>query len=220
MTQFDGKLILGSRSPRRLELLSYLVPPAQIVVIPPRATDEAGFDGLHDRAAIEQRLREIARTKCNDVRAQLADGWLALLTADTVIVGAHDDGSLAVLGQPPGQDWQDTVREWFERYYLGRTHLALTSVCIAAPDGRTDECLVASEVRFRADAQPFLDWYLSTGEPQGKAGGYALQGAGSLFVEQVIGSISNVVGLPLRETAATLQRLHPEFGFSPREAAG
>lgn len=220
MTQIDGKLVLGSRSPRRLELLSYLVPPAQIAVVPPRATDEAGFDGLHDRAGIEQRLREIARTKGNDVRTQLGNGWLALLTADTVIVGTHDDGSLAVLGQPPEQDWQDAVRGWFVRYYLGRAHLAMTSVCIAVPDGRLEECLVASEVRFRADAQPFLDWYLSTGEPQGKAGGYALQGAGSLFVEQVTGSISNVVGLPLRETAELLQRLHPGFGFSPREADG
>lgn len=220
MTQVDGKLVLGSRSPRRLELLSYLVPPAQIAVVPPQTTDEAGFDGLHDRAAIEQRLREIARAKRDEVHTQLANGWLALLTADTVIVGTQADGSLTVLGQPPAQDWQDAVCEWFERYYLGRAHLAMTAVCIATPNGRCEECLVASEVRFRADARPFLDWYLSTGEPQGKAGGYALQGAGGLFVEQVTGSTSNVVGLPLRETGQMLQRLHPGFMFTPGDAAG
>ncbi len=215
MTATIGKLILGSRSPRRLELLSHLVSPGQIVVHPPRTADEVGFDGLCKQSGIEQRLQEIARAKNDDVRAQLPAGWIAVLTADTVIVGTNDDGTLAVLGQPPEPDWRNTVREWFHRYYLGRTHLALTAVCIAAPAGRIEETIVSSEVRFRADSQPFVDWYLATGEPRGKAGGYALQGAGSLFVEHVTGSISNVVGLPLRETAEILERVHPEFGFSP-----
>src|SRR5690349_16639017 len=68
-----GKFILGSRSPRRMELLAQIVPAERITVLPPRSSDEAGFDGLHDWANIEARLREIARTKCDDVVAQLAN---------------------------------------------------------------------------------------------------------------------------------------------------
>ena len=64
-----------------------------------------------------------------------------------------------------------------------------------------------TDVTFRADAKKWLDWYLDTDEPLGKAGGYALQGAGSLFVEQVTGSISNVVGLPLEAAIECLNEL-------------
>ena len=76
-----------------------------------------------------------------------------------------------------------------------------------------------SEVTFAADGGPFLDWYLSTGEPRGKAGGYALQGAGGLFVERVDGSPSNVVGLPLRETWELLREAGVEVGFTGPPAA-
>jgi septum formation protein len=74
-------------------------------------------------------------------------------------------------------------------------------------------------VTFGADGQPFLEWYLATGEPRGKAGGYALQGAGSLFVERVNGSPSNVVGLPLRETWEVLREAGMEVGFTGASAA-
>jgi septum formation protein len=57
----------------------------------------------------------------------------------------------------------------------------------------------------RPDVEPWLDWYIATGEPQGKAGGYAVQGAGSVFVTKIEGSYSNVVGLPLEETLALLR---------------
>jgi len=205
MTTAVGNIVLGSRSPRRLELLSYLIPPDRITVVLPRQSDEADFDGLHTEAAIRIRLQEIARTKNDDVRSQLSAGWLAVLTADTTIVGQTDDGQPVVLGQPPDDEsWRDVVRGWFRDYYFGRTHAALTAICVLAPSGRRFEQVVRSEVTFAADGEQFLDWYLATGEPRGKAGGYALQGAGSLFVERVIGSPSNVVGLPLRETREAL----------------
>lgn len=213
-------IILGSRSPRRLELLSCIVPPDRIIVVPPRQTEEADFAGLTTEAAIETRLREIARTKNDDVRSQLSPGWQAVLTADTTIVGRTDAGQPVVLGQPPDDDsWRDVVRGWFRDYYFGRTHAALTAVCVTAPDGRRFERVVRSEVTFAAGGEPFLEWYLATGEPRGKAGGYALQGAGSLFVERVHGSPSNVVGLPLRETWEVLREAGAEVGFTGPPAA-
>lgn len=207
------KLILGSRSPRRLELLSLLLPRDRIEVRAPSDPSEAGFDDLTEVAQIEQRLAEIARAKNVDVATQPACSDSAILTADTTIVGLGEDGRPAVLGQPPEDDsWKDVVRDWFERYYLGVWHTALTAICLRTPDGRLHEALSRTEIRFRSDGRDWLDWYIATGEPRGKAGGYGLQGAADIFVQQIIGSPSNVVGLPLRETAALLQR----WDASPR----
>lgn len=163
---------------------------------------------------------EIARTKNDDVRSQLTPGWQAVLTADTTIVARTDTGRPVVLAQPPDDDsWRDVVRRWFRDFYFGRTHAALTAVCVTAPDGRRFERVVRSEVTFAADGEPFLEWYLATGEPRGKAGGYALQGAGSLLVERVNGSPSNVVGLPLRETWEVLRDAGVEVGFTGSRSA-
>lgn len=202
----DLHVVLASRSPRRRELLGLLIPPDCIAVLPPRDSTEAGFDDLHDIGLIERRLQEIARAKCKDVTAQIAnrshqlpyDRVDAVIAADTTIVATDAAGRPVVLGQPPeGEAWGDVVRQWFREYYAGRTHLALTGLCVTAGDGRSWERVVRTEVTFRPDIDRFLDWYLASGEPRGKAGGYGLQGAGSLFVTRVEGSLSNVIGLPL-----------------------
>ncbi|MBW3539099.1 MAG: Maf family protein [Planctomycetes bacterium] len=201
----DTRIVLGSRSPRRLELLRLIVPAARIDVVPPRSAEELDFHDCRDLSAIDARLLEIARRKCDDVLAQLGDRpsadaggeWL-VVTADTVIVADDVEGRPVVLGQPPREDWEATVRQWFVEYLLGRTHLAATGVCVAKQDGRRTERVVHSRVSFHDDRER-LEWYIGTGEPQGKAGGYALQGAGSVFVAAVEGSVSNVIGLPLRE---------------------
>jgi septum formation protein len=228
---FDGlRLILGSRSPRRLELLRLLVPAEAIEVVPPRSAEEPGFDGLNDWDSIACHLADIARAKCDDVLDQVRQRGVSgpsraaasasrcavppiVITADTTIV-VHENGDrLLVLGQPPANDtWRETVRGWFRDHYSNRTsrnrtHTAVTAVCVAGLDGRREERVVRTEVTFVAEAEKWLDWYLSTGEPRGKAGGYALQGAGSLFVERLEGSPSNVIGLPLREVAEMLREV-------------
>jgi septum formation protein len=209
MTSLDPRLyVLGSRSPRRLELLRQIVPPEAIEVRPPRSTVEDDFVGLADWAAIEGRLLEIARAKCADVSEQIdskPNGTTVLITADTVVVAGPSDGRLRVLGQPPEDStWPDVVRSWFQTQYAGRTHLVATAFCVAWPGRRVVERVVRSTVTFHDDVDRWLDWYLATGEPRGKAGGYALQGAGSIFVSRVDGSLSNVVGLPLRELLEVL----------------
>jgi septum formation protein len=206
------RFVLGSRSPRRIELLRLLVPADAIDVLPPRSADEPGFDGIHDWPAIERRLTDIARRKSDDVLDQLRsrgarDGSETVITADTTIVVSGSDGRLLVLGQPlDDETWPNVVRSWFRTHYFGKTHAAVTAVCVAAPDGSRQERVVRSRVTMSADGERWLDWYIATGEPRGKAGGYALQGAGSLFIEQIEGSASNVIGLPLRELAEMLGR--------------
>ena len=191
-------IVLGSRSPRRLELLSLLVAPKRIVVLPPTDPDEPGFEGLRGDPAIRDQLLQIARMKNADVRARAECPRDALvLTADTVIV-AGQPGAYEVLGQPPtGDHWKSTVRRWFHSHYFGQTHRALTAVVLSDAMGNHRERIVETSVSMGPENAALLEWYLNTGEPLGKAGGYALQGAGSVFITHVAGSLTNVVGLPL-----------------------
>lgn len=220
------RYILGSHSPRRLELLRLLLPPHQIDVIPPAASEEPGFDGLVRWPDIKARLQAIACQKSEDVWRQLSADQrenAVVITADTSVIvdglGRNLSATtimqstpLLVLGQPPHDDtWRSTVREWFQRWYAGRTHVVATAVRVTGPEGWVEERVCTSAVTFRADVDRWLDWYLTTDEPLGKAGGYALQGAASIFVKRVEGSLSNVVGLPLE----TLLELLPPDRMQP-----
>lgn len=200
------RYILASRSPRRLELLQQVVHPVLIEVRPPATSEEASFGDCTDLPAIKQRLQEIARHKAEQVRAALNAEEAGmhevprtlLISADTTVVVTGHNGEPVVLGNPPENDeWREVVSDWFVHFYAGRTHSALTAVYVTTPDGRFAERLVETRVTFHSDIDRWLNWYLLTGEPRGKAGGYALQGAGSVFIERVEGSLSNVVGLPL-----------------------
>ncbi len=201
-------IVLGSRSPRRRELLSLLVPAERIVVLPPTDPDEPGFEGLVDEASIRRQLLHIAHLKNTHVRArQECPPEALVLTADTIIV-AGEPGAYVVLGQPPATpEWQQTVREWFHSHYFGRTHRALTAVVLSHPDGQLIERIVETHVTLGPENVALLEWYLATEEPLGKAGGYALQGAGSVFVSRVEGSLTNVVGLPLEAVREMLAEM-------------
>jgi septum formation protein len=211
----ETSFILASRSPRRRELLGLVVPAEKIVVVPPRDAAEADFEGLHDLPAIECRLAEIARAKATDVARQLSTKdvqtgtmRVVVISADTAIVATGADGRLHVIGQPPDDDsWSQTVRRWFRDYYAGRTHLALTALCVLETRGPSAERIVKTEVTFIPDVEPHLSWYIGTGEPRGKAGGYAIQGAGSIFISEVTGSLTNVVGLPLEALLEIFEEL-------------
>ncbi|MCA9074165.1 MAG: Maf family protein [Planctomycetaceae bacterium] len=209
----SDRIVLGSRSPRRHELLAHLIGADHILVCPPLDTNEAPIENASSVDDVSRQLVCIARTKLDDVVAQIeqrepAIKCAAILTADTVIIGFDEQQRPHVLGQPPSDDtWPDVVRDWFTRYLLRSRHLAITALCASRPGDEVIERVVTTEVTFRSDGGDWLDWYLSTGESKGKAGGYGLQGAGSLFVERIEGSPSNVIGLPLRETAEVLRQL-------------
>ncbi len=218
-------IVVGSRSPRRLDLLSAALPDRDFVVCPPLNADEPDFDDVMTLAGFESRIGEIVAAKLADVLQQLtvndvaaqsqvtADEF-AVICADTTVIVTDDAGRPLSLGQPPeGGDWQAVVADWFRRYLAGRTHTVMSAVSVARcchSTGNTKvlDLICSTQVTMRSDIDGWLDWYLATGEPIGKAGGYAIQGAGSVFVTKLDGSYSNVVGLPLEETLTMLRELN------------
>lgn len=211
-------VVIGSRSPRRLELLKLIVDPQRLVVMPPKNADEPDFEGLDTLPEFETRCAEIVELKWQDVLQQiqlqqkLRHGCV-VVCADTTVITEDRSGSLLALGQPStSADWSNEVRLWFQDYLAGKTHTVLTAVKIGLVDELNDTpvslnqtCL--TRVTMHEDLDHCLEWYLATGEPIGKAAGYAIQGAGSVLVRKVEGSYSNVVGLPLENTLEMFRKL-------------
>ncbi|WP_437206810.1 Maf family protein [Planctomicrobium sp. SH664] len=197
----DFEVLLGSRSPQRLQLLSLLFPRDRIRVAPPLDADEPGFSGISTFEEICRQLQAIASRKLQAVlEEQRPFPQSLVITADTTIVAQATDGRYCVLEKPDGPNWQQIVRSWFRDYYFGRVHQVATAVSLRLPDAlQIQEFVSVTDVRFRPADEALLDWYLQTEEPLGKAGGYGLQGAGGMFVESVHGSLSNVIGLPVEK---------------------
>jgi septum formation protein len=192
------RLVLASQSPRRRELLAQL---GLALEVRPSDADETVHPGEPPRAYV---LR-VAREKARAVPGEL------VLAADTAVVLGDE-----VLGKPA--DDADAAR--MLRALSGTEHEVLTAVVVMRRDGSPPlelDALVATRVRFARLSEAEIGWYVATGEPRDKAGAYAIQGAGGAFVLSVDGSVSNVVGLPLAETAALLRRAGLAL---PWEAAG
>ena len=176
------ELVLASRSPRRIELLARIglqphVDPADI--------DETPL--LHeDPVAYVQRL---AREKASTVQQRHVTA--TVLAADTTI-----DLGGQILGQPADEHEARLML----RQLSARTHRVHTGVAVSRPDG-IQSIVATSLVTFHPVTDETLEWYIGTGEWQGKAGSYAIQGVGSTLVEGFRGSLTNIIGLPLRETA-------------------
>jgi nucleoside triphosphate pyrophosphatase len=208
-----GRVFLGSRSPRRRELLSSIIPEDRVVVSVPDDPSEQGFDDCRTHAAIEARLDEVVSAKRAAVMQQLRnlpcdalDDSDAVVVADTIVVAVGNDGVPCVLGQPVADNWNITVRGWLRDYLSGRTHGVWTRYSVsfgAAGDSRT----VRTAVELESLSEAMIDWYLSTGESLGKAGGYAIQGHASAFIKRFDGSLTNVIGLPLFELADAMVEL-------------
>lgn len=185
------KLILASGSPRRRELLAGL---GLAFEIRPVDLDETPLDGEDPRAYVSRLAAAKARARTGPEEVTLA--------ADTIVVL---DGEL--LGKPenPGE-----ARDMLGRL-AGREHQVLTGVAVF--DGAAERLVAGLEpsmVTIAALTAEEIAWYVATGEPLDKAGSYAIQDLGALFVERVEGNYTNVVGLPLPLT----YRLFEELGFN------
>ena len=182
------RLILASASPRRLDLLARIgVVPDAIV---PADVDESVPKGElpRDHAA------RLAREKAVAVAA--AHGDDLVLAADTVVaVGRR------IL---PKVEDESTLRACMV-LLSGRRHRVLTGVALALPGGAVRERLVETMIAMKRLSAEEIDFYAAHGEWRGKAGGYALQGYGEVYVRHIAGSYSNVVGLPLAETRVLLK---------------
>ena len=184
------RLILASASPRRRELLRMASIPLEI--IPSRAKERF----LHGESPAEH-VRRVARAKAMGVAAQHPGRWV--LAADTVV---EVDGQM--LGKP--KDRQDA--EKMLRSLSQRVHRVFTGYCILrGPSAEKREGTVISRVKFKALTAAEIRWYINTGEPFDKAGGYAIQGKAAFMVLEVHGSYTNVVGLPLCEVVEALREL-------------
>lgn len=183
-----SQLYLASSSPRRRELLTQIGLPFHIV---PASIDETPEAGESAVAYVERLARGKALAGLHFL-AQRAD--VCVLGADTAVVL---DGR--ILGKPV--DRADALA--MLQALSGREHEVLTAVAVANRD-RCEARVVSSRVMFRTVSMEEAERYWETGEPQDKAGGYAIQGLAAVFVSRVEGSYSAVVGLPLCETAALL----------------
>lgn len=187
------RLVLASASPRRLTLL------AQIGISPealrPASIDETAKRGEMPRALVSR----LARAKATVARDQIAnDRDLAdayILSADTVVAMGRK-----ILMKPAH------VEEAMASLQLlsGRTHKVMTCVCLITPDDKVRTKIVETRVRFRHLSRAELESYIASREWRGKAGSYAVQGLAGCFVQRIIGSYTNIVGLPLTEVVALL----------------
>ena len=215
--QNSPRVILGSRSPRRKELLGSIVGHDQLLIKPPVTPEEPGFLGLHQETEIEHRLLDIVQLKHTDVCQQIAaetskevfasiDSAPFVVVADTIVVAEINREQRVVLGQPEPDRWQDDVREWLRHRLSAQTHEVWTGVTVSRLD-QTSTCIVKSAVTFCEINEELIEWYISTRESLGKAGGYAIQGFAAAFVTQLRGSLTNVIGLPVMETRQALINL-------------
>ena len=215
--QNSPQVILGSRSPRRKELLGSIVGHDQLVIKPPVTPEEPGFLGLHQETEIEHRLLDIVQLKHSDVCQQIAadasnevfasiDSAPFVVVADTIVVAELNREQRVVLGQPELDRWQDDVRDWLRNRLSNQTHEVWTGVLVSQL-GQTSTCIVKSAVTFCEINDELIEWYVSTRESLGKAGGYAIQGFAAAFVTQLRGSLTNVIGLPVMETRQALINL-------------
>jgi septum formation protein len=182
------RLILASASPRRLDLLARIgVTPDAVL---PADVDESVPKGELPR----QHALRLACAKAEAVAAKEPDSLV--LAADTVVaVGRR------IL---PKVEDELTLRACM-RLLSGRRHRVLTGVALTVPGHGVRERLVETMIAIKRLSEEEIDYYAGHGEWRGKAGGYALQGYGEVYVRHIAGSYSNVVGLPLAETRTLLK---------------
>jgi septum formation protein len=181
-------LVLASASPRRLELL------ARIGVVPDRVLPTETDETPRKAELPRQLAARLAAAKAG-IAAEAAPGAL-VLAADTVVgLGRR------ILGKPA--DAAEARR--FLELLSGRRHQVITAVVLHAPDGARRQRVVVSAVAFQRLTPAQVEHYLASAEWQGVAGGYAIQGRAEAHVRFLSGSYSNVVGLPLFETAQLLR---------------
>ena len=184
------RLVLASASPRRLDLLRQIgLEPDQVLPV--------DFDETPHRDETPRRLAlRLAAGKAEAAAALAPDSYV--LAADTVVAQGR-----RLLGKASGAD---EARRWLE-LMSGRAHRVFTGVAVIAPSGRQAVRLAEARVRFKRLTSQEIEAYLASGEWEGKAGAYAIQGRAGGFVIEVQGSYTAIIGLPLYETRMLLEGL-------------
>lgn len=187
-----SQLILASSSPRRLDLLR------QIGIEPFRIETPRIDETAEDREQPRDHALRLAASKRDAVCERIGHTGDYVLAADTVVACGR-----RIL--PKAEDRETAER--CLRLLSGRRHRVYTGVAVTAPDGRDNARVVMTTVTLKRLGSEQLMHYLESGEWQGKAGGYGIQGRADAFVTSINGSYSNVVGLPLQASADLLRGL-------------
>jgi septum formation protein len=186
--------ILASASPRRRELLASIG--LDFTVIPSHIPEERGSD-----ESAEEYVARLSREKAAEIAKSHPSDWI--IAADTTVLLGDE-----LLEKP--RDAADAQR--MLAAIAGQTHVVYTGVTLQhAERGHHDTRVTTSEVRMLSLSADDIAWYVTTGEPMDKAGAYAVQGIGAMFIDSIHGSYTNVVGLPL----ATLFRMLRKAGIDP-----
>lgn len=188
------KIILASRSQRRMEILRAVDWPFEAVAADIDESVRAGEDAV-------SYVKRLALTKAQTV-ARKRPGRL-VLGADTTVVIAGE-----LLGQPVDDD--DARR--MLKLLSGKWHEVLTGVALLRADQDAPPLVEheTTRVRFAEMSLEEISWYVATGEPRGKAGGYGIQGPAALFVEEIAGDYFNIVGLPVRLVYELVRKIEQE----------
>jgi septum formation protein len=182
------RVILASASPRRQELLRAIC--SRFEVIP------SGIDESLDEGPLPEAVAALALRKARAVAGRV--GPATVLAADTIVV---IDG--LTLGKPSDSD---EARAMLARL-RGREHEVVTGVAVVdAAAGRAESITAVSRVLMAAYADQTIDAYVASGSPLDKAGAYAIQDLGGALVDGLVGSYTNVMGLPVDATRALLER--------------
>ena len=191
-------ILLASASPRRKDLLKILVKDFDILAADIDETPLA--DELPDTYVKRMALEKAEAVQTISKQASLpAEQRAIIIASDTSVVV-----NSLILGKPV--NLQDSMR--MLRMLSSNTHQVMTSICVL--DCRSDTVIlenVVTDVTFRSITDLEMEQYWSSGEPQDKAGSYGAQGLGAVFIEQIKGSFSAVVGLPMFETSQLLQQV-------------
>ncbi len=187
------KLVLASASPRRLMLLRQ-------AGIEPDALRPSSIDETPRTAEMPRGLvSRLARAKAEAARDQIANdkdvAGAYVLAADTIVAINR-----SILGKP--QQIEEAA-EFLSRL-SGRSHRVLTGLCLITPDDKIKTKIVDTKVRFKHLTNAEIEAYVASREWRDKAGGYAIQGLAGCFVQKIVGSYTNVVGLPLTEVVNML----------------
>ena len=192
-------IYLASQSPRRRQLLEQLGERLSLL-LPDDAEAAEALEAGRPGEAPATYVRRVTGLKLQDALRRLTDRHLPpapVLCSDTTVALGRQ-----ILGKP--RDAQDAA-DMLARL-SGQTHRVLTAVAIQSGQRRVD-ALSDSRVRFAALTPADIAAYIASGEWEGKAGGYAIQGRAAAFVEHISGSYSGIMGLPLFETAALLKQI-------------
>ncbi|KQZ50744.1 septum formation inhibitor Maf [Rhizobium sp. Root149] len=189
----DQKFILASGSPRRLDLLNQVgIKPSRLM---PMDIDETPKKSEHPRSLARRLSLEKAEAAFAAVKDDLAWRQSYILSADTVVaVGRR------ILGKTEYMDEASAALHLLS----GRGHWVYTGICLVTPGGQFRQKVVETKVRFKRLSTREIEAYLASDQWRGKAGAYAIQGIAGSFVQKLVGSYTNVVGLPLYETALLL----------------